>query len=115
MWQQRGATFEAFQKIRECVKVKVTTEEISGKLFLATDNKGRTVLYMAANGLLQEILDWAEENLTTEEIKNILLLATDFEKMTAWHVAARWGKPELLQKIRDLAEEKLTAEEIKNK
>jgi len=89
---------------------------MSSKLSLATDDKGRMVLYMVANGgkleLLQEILDWAEENLTTEEIKNILLLATDLEKMTAWHVAARWGKPELLQKIWGLAEEKLTAEEI---
>jgi hypothetical protein len=96
--------------------VKLTTEEISSKLLLATDDKGRMVLYMAANGgkldLLQEILDWAEENLTTEEI-NIFLLATDLEKMTAWHVAARRGKPELLQKIWGLAEEKLTAKEIK--
>jgi len=82
-WQQRGAIFEAFQKIRACVKAKSTTEEINSILLLATDDKGRMVLYMAANRgkleLLQEILDWAEENLTTEEI-NILLLATDLEK-----------------------------------
>jgi len=65
--------------------VKLTAEEISSKLLLDTDNKGRTVLYVAANGgrleLLQEILCWAEENLITEEIKkkNMLLLATDLE------------------------------------
>jgi hypothetical protein len=57
---------------------------MSSNLFLATDDKGRMVLCMAADGgkleLLQEILDWAEENLTTEKIKNILLLATDIEK-----------------------------------
>ena len=80
--------------------MKLTTEEISSKLLLATDDKGRTVLYMAANGgkleLLQQIMDWAEENLTTEEIKNILLLATDLEKMTAWHVAARREKTRVI-------------------
>jgi len=46
--------------------VKLTAEEISTKLLLATDNKGRTVLYMSANGskveLLLEILGWAAEN-----------------------------------------------------
>jgi hypothetical protein len=36
--------------IWEWVKGKVATEEISGKLFLATHDKGRTVLHMAANG-----------------------------------------------------------------
>jgi len=93
-------------------------EEIINKLFLATDNNGKTVLHLAAEDdktwTLQKKLDWAKEKLKKEEVSK-LLLDTGNKGITAWQVAALWCQPEILKRIRDLAVEKLTIEEINKK
>ena len=49
-------------------------------MLLDTDDKGRTVLHVAAEGdklrILQKMVKWGKKNLTIEEV-NKLLLATD--------------------------------------
>jgi len=77
---------ELFQKLSECAKENLTTEEINNKLLLATDNEGRTVWQLAAGRdniqLLQKLWECAKENLKREVINNNVLLATDNERLS---------------------------------
>jgi aminoglycoside N3'-acetyltransferase len=67
MATERG-NLEVLEKLWECAKEKLTTEEIN-KLLLGTDNNGRTVFHRAALRcrleILQKVWEWANENLTT--------------------------------------------------
>jgi len=87
------------QKVWEWANEKLTAEEINNKLLLATDNKGRNVLYMAADlgrpEILQKVSEWAKKKLTPQEINNNLLLAIEGEGRIIWHVTGEWGKPEI--------------------
>ena len=81
--QQKRANSEILQKLWECAKENLTTEEIKNKLLLITDEEGMTPWHIAAeegnSEILQKICEWAKENLTTEEIINKLLIMTDEE------------------------------------
>jgi len=69
---------EKFQAILNAAIETLTTEKIT-KLLLATDNKGRTVIHVAAKlsqlEVYKGIMNLVKENLAREEV-NKLLLAT---------------------------------------
>jgi len=69
-------------------------EEKINKLLLATDNDGRTVLHLAAEGykleVFQRVFEWAK--ILAKEKVNKLLLDTDHKREAAWHAVARQGK-----------------------
>jgi hypothetical protein len=107
---------QVLEKLRECAKGNLTTEEVKNKLLLGTDNKGKTAWHVAVEWgnleTLQKVWEWAEEKLTTEEIKNELILGTDNKGGTAWHIAVRRGRSEILRQLWKWAKEKLTTDEI---
>jgi ankyrin repeat protein len=110
---------QVLQKLWECAKEKITTEDLHNKLLLAKDKRGITAWHLAAAcgnlELLQKLWELAKEKLTPEDLKNKLLLAKDNRGQTAWHVAAEWGNVQLLQKLWEWAKEKLTTEDLSNK
>jgi hypothetical protein len=61
---------DVMQKILDCAKEKLTTEEIRNEMLLRTDNKGRTVWHLAAYGgkgdVMQKIWHCSKWNLTIE-------------------------------------------------
>jgi len=64
---------EILQVVWEWVNEKLTTEDISNSLLLATDNEGRTVFHLAADRdeleISEKVLEWANEKLPIEETK----------------------------------------------
>ena len=94
---------QVLEKIWECAKGNLTTEEIKNKLLLGTDNKGGTAWHIAVrrgrSEILQQLWKWAKEKLTTDEINYELLLGTGNEGWTDWQVAEIRGNLEMLQEI----------------
>jgi len=90
------------QKVWDWAIINLTTEELTNKLLLSTDNEGMTAWHWATQrgnlDVLQKVWDWAIINLTTEEVTNKLLLSTDNEGMTAGHWATQRGNLDALQK-----------------
>lgn len=68
---------EILQKIWECAKEKLTTDELNNKLLLDKDDREYTAWHVAAmifnRGSLEKTWKWAEKNLTPEELKNEFL------------------------------------------
>jgi hypothetical protein len=75
---------------------------VVNKLFLATDNKGRTVFHVAVTSwkleVFQGIFNLAKENQTTEEV-NKFLLATDSEGRTVICEARNFFTLEVFQGV----------------
>jgi hypothetical protein len=60
----------------ECAKEKLTKQELNYKVFLATDEMGRTAWHNAAvegrTDVLETLWEWAEKELTPDELKKIV-------------------------------------------
>ena len=71
----RWGTSETLQKIWQCAKEILTTEELN-KLLLGTDNEGMTARNLATNSsnseTLQDVWQCAKEILTKEEFNKLL-------------------------------------------
>jgi hypothetical protein len=94
-------------------KENLTKEEIN-KLFLATDNAGRTFIDVAAESSNVDgslgILNLAKENLIKDDV-NKLLLVTDNAGRTVINAAAKRYNVDLFKEIFNWTKENLTKEE----
>jgi hypothetical protein len=61
----KKSNLQILEEILDWAKQKLTTEQITNKLLLATDDIGWTVWHVATKKgniqILEEILDWAKE------------------------------------------------------
>jgi ankyrin repeat protein len=77
----KWSKLDLLQKIWDWAEEKLQEEEITNKLLLATDSRGRTVIHVAAKRdhlhILQNLWEWAKENSTTEEMNNTSLSTTN--------------------------------------
>jgi ankyrin repeat protein len=111
-----GGNIKVLEKLWECAKEKLTTEELNNKMLLAKDNKQWTAWHYASSQgnveALQKLWECGKGTLTAEELNNKLLLAKDSMGRTAWHLATAVDNTKVLDKLRECAKQQLPSKEL---